>query len=80
MLSFSFNSLFILALKRADILPSQHMAQCQERKILDPIVCDSSPSLPLPKVLFHIYARFVTEKVYHKYEKKLLSATRVGSQ
>ena len=37
-------------------------------------------SLPLPKVFFHIYARFVTEKVYNKYEKKLPSATRVGSQ
>ena len=79
MLWFHLVTLFILSLKRADILTHHHMAQCQERKNIRSNGIQLL-SLPLPKVLFHIYARFVTKKVYHKNEKKFLSATRVSSQ
>lgn len=78
-LCFSFNNPFYIGIEAADILTHQHMTQCQgETNITYNGV--RVLSLPLPKVLFHIYARFVTEKVYHKNEKKLPSATRVGSQ
>ncbi len=79
MLCFSFSNPFYIGIETADILARQHMTQCQGQKNIE-----SNDmwllSLPLPKVSFRIYARFVTEKVYHKYEKKLPSATRVGSQ